>query len=114
MILERKGVVGCDFAECLHAARVSTAAQSPITAAFARDLRTQKILSENGDVHIVATAFALAQFIRRAHIRILLETETISIERTENGFELYIFNRDGFQCLFAKHTLNSIFCHIFT
>lgn len=107
LIIERKSIVGSDFAACLNAAECTTAEYSPMTCSFRAKLIKSGILLENGNIHIVPVSLMLSEFILEHHLSILLETEIVYVQKKGDHFCIRIFSRDGFQTIIARKIIDT-------
>ena len=102
LIVERRSVVGAEFA----AALIANAPHKPC-GIFAEHLKELGIIAPSGGLHIVPCSIELGRFLLEQNIKLLLETEALSVTRSGDAFELTIFNRDGMQKIRATRFINT-------
>lgn len=107
LIIDRRSVVGNEFAAALKASPCKMREYLPITQKFMKRLTDNGILCSDGRLQIVATSLELASFMFEALCDVLLETEIISVEKNAQSYSICIFNRDGYQTVTAKNVIDT-------
>lgn len=108
LIVESESVLGSDFVACMNAARTDVAGtHMPETKEFLQDMLHRGAVSEDGRIHVYAMSTALAVKLHEAGCNILLETHVISVNQTDDGYCVKLFNRDGFSEIAASRVIDT-------
>ena len=106
LILERKSVVGSDFADCMKAS-LCLPGDRPRFPEFHAELIARNLLNEEGRVHISAYSAVLADYLLKTNAYILMETETLSVVWKSGKYEVQFFNADGLQTITADLVIDT-------
>lgn len=78
---------------------------SPKTEGFFKDLEERNLIGEDGTVHVFPVAGVTAKRFIMADT--LLSTDVISVGKAAGGYEITIFNIDGFSKIYAENILDT-------
>ena len=106
-IVERTGLVAKEFIDCYNPGALEWKALSPLGVNLKKELKQRNILDEAGRVHIPAVASVLFKLIQDTGVNILLVTEIVEIKKTEELYEITLYNNSGFQKVTADKIIDT-------
>ena len=74
---------------------------------FVRNLRSRKLISENGDIYQAPAMYVLSEYLKEKSIEILLVTETIEVKRENGDYYITVYHAKGFETIVAKTLLDT-------
>jgi len=108
IVIESSGIFGAEFLNTYkvnNPGHVSVKTKPGI--AFLDELRTRKLVSENGQIYQAPAIYVLSKFLKEKHIDIRLMTEVIKIEKEGKIYRLTLYNINGFKTVNTKRIIDT-------
>jgi len=111
LVIERTGLIGSDFVDCLgERPNTDVTVKSTVGKRFKDILVEKRAVADNGDIYLGITPYILAGLLKDNNINIMFKTVVTDIRKIQNGYEVSIYNCDGFSKIKTKRIIDTTPC----
>ncbi len=107
-VIEKGSLFGAEYVDCFRSAKETEfEPKTMLGQHFFAELKARGLVAENGQLYQAPAVYVLSSFLKEKEIDIYMMTEVISIEKTEAGYRITIFNTQGFSTIETKRILDT-------
>ncbi len=108
LVVERSMLFGTDYLGSLNIKRCRPdLVRQPLALDFRDELFRRNLLNDAGEVHAQRIAGVLANRLRNSGAGVLLLTEVVAISPRDEGYEVVLYNADGYTTVHAGQIIDT-------
>jgi hypothetical protein len=108
IVIERSSLVGHEFINSYNPGKgLENEPSSEIGKCLHKELAERNLLQQDGRVHLPGISPMLFHFIRKHELSVLLMTEITEVKKTDDGFEVTLYNTSGSQTMRVRDIIDT-------